>query len=176
MVVASIGSSATSFIGQSQAASASADYQASRYAAVSVAAQEAYEYDIQQLNKRSIQEIAASQQTGLQNIRQSEQSVGTIRAAAGSGNVAGQSVEDVAREFRQLEAENTLAIQTNLKHTLDQNNAQLRGSRASAQNRINSALPSPVQNPSVAGLGFDLLSAGLNGFLLSKSLSPPGDG
>lgn len=172
--VAAIGSTAMSFIGQSQAASAQSKYQNSRYAAAQKSADEQYRLDISQTHERAAQETAVSSQQSLNNTRQAESGIGTARAGAASGNVGGQVLADIEQQFRMIESENEFNIRENRKNTLNQLELGLRGAHANAKNRINAALPQPVQRPSLLGLGFDLVGAGLNGYLLGQQIKPPG--
>jgi len=172
--VASVGSAAFSFIGQTQAANAQERYQNSRYAAVQKSANEQFELDISQTQERVAQDSAVASQQSLNNAREAEAGVGRSNVGAASGNVGGQVLADVEQQFRQIEAENEFNIRQNRQNTLKQYDMNLRGAHANAKNRINSALPQPVNRPSVLGLGFDLVGAGLNGYMLGKKLTAPG--
>lgn len=166
-------SSIAGFVGQSQQANAQADFQNSRYAATIEAAGDAYEFDITQINKRAAQEDAAFSQSALDNARAADGAVGASQAAAAGANVGGAVVADVAQQFRQIESENEFSVKQNRLAALDQLNANLRGSRATATNRINAATPQPIQGPSILSLGFDLLGAGLNGYMAHQNAKPP---
>lgn len=152
----SAGSAGVSFIQKDRQAKASNRFKQARFAATRESAAESFNFGVQQLQRRGAQEIDAANQKSLSVSRRVDQQKGRAQAFSGAANVGGQAVADAATQFDRLEAENEFAIRRNLDNTLTQLNAEARGLRAGAQNRINRALPQLKTGPSGLGLALEI--------------------
>ena len=112
---------------------------------------------------------------------------GAATYASGADETSGQTKRLVLQEFKANEARAAAIVHDNLEGYIRQGQRRLEGIRASAQNRINAAMPSPLQpiappdqlpgtyHPGGMDLAIDLMGAGMQIDSYNQSIGDAAD-
>jgi hypothetical protein len=121
-----------------------------------LAANAAYENNMNLAQLRQTQERAAAIQKLLEAQRLSLQGASRMKAQAASQGVTGPSIQALMRDIEGQTARHRHTVMTNYKATSQQMSEEMKGMRAQALTRVNNRTPiRPVAHPSLmsAGLG-----------------------
>lgn len=171
-LVMGVGSAVANYAAQGSAAKQQAEFQNRRYAQTAQASLAAYRRGVNQLLIRDSQEVSAFTREAETAKRAVGSQKATARSVMSAAGLAGNSVNQLLAEFDRLDADNELALGTNLSIRRQQLRESMEGLRADAQSRISAATPQPVSSPSPFALALDLGSAGLNAANAWKAWKP----
>jgi hypothetical protein len=132
----------------------------------------AYRRGVNQLLIRDSQEVSAFTREAETAKRTVGSQKATARSVMSAAGLAGNSVNQLLAEFDRLDADNELALGTNLSIRRQQLRENMEGLRADAQSRISAAAPQPVNSPSPFALALDVGAAGLNAANTWKAWKP----
>lgn len=148
-----------------------AKYQRERYQAVAKSAKK----DADQQYNAVYESIGQRRDQAFQTIENysRQAAAGAATYASGADETAGQTKRLVLQEFKATEARAAAIVHDNLEGFIRQGQRRLEGIRAAAQNKINAAMPSPLQpiappdqlpgtyQPGGMDLAIDLMGAGM---------------
>jgi hypothetical protein len=118
--------------------------------------------DYAALQNRMLQEKAAAGQELESANTQAAQARGTARVTSGEAGVMGISVDNLLADYNAQQGKFERTNEQNLQMTQDQVRDQMRGTKAQAENRINSV--QKVAKPSFAPYAIGIASSGLDSY------------
>ena len=135
------------YVGQKAQAEATAEYQNKIHAQNTQIANDAAFSQYKGMQQRMSQEREARAMDIMKASRQARQAMGSGRAAAGEGGVAGNSVDALLRDFERSEAEYSYGQMRSQQFRESAMMDQMEAVRSQQQGRILSTIPEPVAMP-----------------------------
>ncbi len=135
------------YVGQKAQAEATAEYQNKIHAQNTQIANDAAFNQYKGMQQRMSQEREARAMDIMKASRQARQAMGSGRAAAGEGGVAGNSVDALLRDFERSEAEYSYGQMRSQQFRESAMMDQMEAVRSQQQGRILSTIPEPVAMP-----------------------------
>jgi len=153
---ASLAAPIYSYVAQSQAASAQAEYQQQMYAANQKIAEQSLLSQYSDISRRQQQEQEKASQEMRAISSQAEMARSTASVSAIESGVAGISVDSLINDYYRKEAQYIESTQRQLRGTMFQLERSKEGLRANYQGQVLSMLPQPVTQPSLLATGLQL--------------------
>ena len=160
----SVLSSVVGYAAEAQAASAEAAFRQQQFEQAEINSNRNFLNQAVQQNLRiSQEEEGAFQQRQGQELERAR-AVASARAAASGAGVSGISVDALLADYNRSSDARDQTSRRNLAIFRQQSGQELEGFRAQAISRTASAVPQPVQRPSIIGTGLTILGQGIEGY------------
>jgi len=157
-------SAGAAYYGQKQAADAQEKFQNEQAKQTNIAANAAYNRNVEQEMIRVGQERDASAQRLFEERRNARRAASQARVASAEAGVSGLSVDALQGQLALQEGETTQTINRNFNNVLTDSSFRLQGYRADAINQIASSRPAPVTQPSALAAGLQIGSGAMDAY------------
>ena len=164
----SVATTAMSFIGQAQQASAQNAMMAQRQQLGTARAMENYQNQIKQARTRQLQEREAAANEINEVYRESRKRAASAQVAAGEAGILGGSLDAMINDFHRQHLEYGTNVRRNLEFTEANIEDQLESVRIGTQGRIEALQYMPVAKPSFLGAALRIGSGALNAYSTYK--------
>lgn len=149
-------SSLVQYRAQQQQAAAQQAYQQQLQIQTRNNAMAAYRNDLLAQDRRVEEERVRASQEEFENSLEAQRRRATARVSASESGVSGLSVDALLADFYRQEARLSDQIDYRKELVLNQSALNKKAAQTTAESRINSATPSPVEKPSALGTGLQI--------------------
>lgn len=174
LLVASAASTAVGVAAQQKAAKDQRKYENNVYSATAKAANTNYIQTISQTNVQRSQVEAATGQQAVQADMAVRSAQAAQAVASGEAGATGNTMDLLLRDFDRVKAQDNFNLDTNREWRDQQTEQNLLSAQAQANNQTTSALPRPVQMPSVLVAALQIGSSAFTAYDQSQQHSRSG--